>query len=220
MTGFKSESFNNFDNNSATKRSIYHDSSLNSIDTGLGSSVFMTSSFTTPGTIQVECAINKNNFLITEESESARDSSYSCSEIDESIKTEEFSELFNKYNLTNENLKLHDKSSKSRPKKSKRGLKQLAGITITSFDPNCIDSDLDTIRSELVRDTIREIKRSKSTEDKAVDNDTLIERCQQILKDSYSKRLVYFWLIAQISMQLNHEPKLECQFLYLLEILK
>lgn len=37
-------------------------------------------------------------------------------------------------------------------------LKQLAGIAIKSFDPKCIDSDLDTIRTELVTDKIKEMK--------------------------------------------------------------
>ena len=38
----------------------------------------------------------------------------------------------------------------------KKPLKQMAGIPIKSFNPKYIESDLDTIRSELVRDKIKE----------------------------------------------------------------
>lgn len=37
-------------------------------------------------------------------------------------------------------------------------VKKLAGIPIKSFDPKCIDSDLETIRSDLVREKINQFK--------------------------------------------------------------
>ena len=40
----------------------------------------------------------------------------------------------------------------------KKPMKQIAGITIKSFNPNNIESDLDTIRSDLVRNKINEIR--------------------------------------------------------------
>jgi hypothetical protein len=43
----------------------------------------------------------------------------------------------------------------------KKPMKQIAGITIKSFNPNNIESDLDTIRSDLVRNKINEFKEIK-----------------------------------------------------------
>ena len=39
-------------------------------------------------------------------------------------------------------------------------MKQIAGITIKSFNPDNIESDLDTIRTDLIRDKIKEAKNS------------------------------------------------------------
>ncbi len=43
-------------------------------------------------------------------------------------------------------------------------LKQMAGIPIRSFDTKNIESDLDTIRTELVREKIKEIKFGRHVE--------------------------------------------------------
>jgi len=45
----------------------------------------------------------------------------------------------------------------------KRPMKQIAGITIKSFNPNNIESDLDTIRSDSVRNKITEVRKFKSS---------------------------------------------------------
>lgn len=47
---------------------------------------------------------------------------------------------------------------------NKKPLKQMAGIPIRSFDPKNIESDLDTVRTELVREKIKEIKLGKQVE--------------------------------------------------------
>lgn len=43
-------------------------------------------------------------------------------------------------------------------------MKKVAGVTIKSFDSKCIDSDLDTIQTEVVRDKVNKFKAFRKAE--------------------------------------------------------
>ena len=44
----------------------------------------------------------------------------------------------------------------------KKNTKQIAGVTVLAFNPNTIESDLDTIRSDSIRNKINEIRKSSN----------------------------------------------------------
>ena len=59
------------------------------------------------------------------------------------------------------------KFKKISSKKPARPAKQIAGIPIRSFDPKTIDSDLDSIRTEMIREKLKEFKQ-KDQKTKAI----------------------------------------------------